>query len=44
MNSRDFEEIIIPRGLESENGVFGFKCDVYLCIVKILDWQIVRKV
>jgi hypothetical protein len=44
MNTCDFEEIIIPKDLEIENGVLGLERDVYLSIVQILDSQIVRKV
>jgi hypothetical protein len=44
MNSCDFEEIIISKDLEIENGLLGLERDVYLSIVKFLDSPIVRKV
>jgi hypothetical protein len=44
MNSCDFEEIIIRKDLEIENGVLGLDRDCYLNIVKYLDSSFVRKV
>jgi hypothetical protein len=44
MNSCDFEEIIVSKDFEIENGVLGLERDVYLSVVKFLDSQIVRKV
>jgi hypothetical protein len=44
MNSSDFEEIIISKDLEVENGVLGLDHDSYLSIVKFLDSLILRKV
>jgi hypothetical protein len=44
MNSCDFKEIIIPKGLEIENGVLELERDVYLSIVKFLDSSVLRKV
>jgi hypothetical protein len=44
MNICDFEEIIIAKDLEIENGVLGLERDVYLSIVKFLDSSLLRKV
>jgi hypothetical protein len=44
MNSCDFEEIIVFKNFEVENGVFGLDRDCYLSIVKFLDSSILRKV
>jgi hypothetical protein len=44
MNSRDFEEIIVFKDFEIENGVLGLDRDCYLSIVKFLDSSILRKV
>jgi hypothetical protein len=44
MNSCDFEEIIVSKNFEIDNGVLGLNRDVYLSIVKFLDSQFVRKV
>jgi hypothetical protein len=44
MNSCDFEEIIVFKDFEFENGVLGLDRDCYLSIVKFLDSSILRKV
>jgi hypothetical protein len=44
MNSCEFEEIIVSKHFEIENGVLGLDRDVYLSIVKFLDSSILRKV
>jgi hypothetical protein len=44
MSSCEFEEIIISKGLEIENGVLGLERDIFLSIVKFLDSSILRKV
>jgi hypothetical protein len=44
MNSCDFEEIIVSRDFEIENGVFGLYRDCYLGVVEFLDSCILRKV
>jgi hypothetical protein len=44
MNSCDFEEIIVFKDFEIENGVLGLDRDCYLSVVKFLDSSILRKV
>jgi hypothetical protein len=44
MNSCEFEEIIVSRDFELENGVLGLERDIYLSIVKFLDSSILTKV
>jgi hypothetical protein len=44
MNRYEFEEIVVSKGLEIENGMLGFERDVYLSLVKFLDSPILRKV
>jgi hypothetical protein len=40
MNSCEFEEIIVFKDFEFENGVLGLERDIYLSIVKFLDLTI----
>jgi hypothetical protein len=44
MDSCNFEEIIVFKDFEVENGVLGLERDVYLSIVRFLDSSILRKV
>jgi hypothetical protein len=44
MNSCNFEEVVVSKDFEFENGVLGLDRDCYLCIVKFLDSSILRKV
>jgi hypothetical protein len=44
MNKCDFEEIIVVRDSEIDNGVLGLNRDVYLSNVKFLDSSILRNV
>jgi hypothetical protein len=44
MKSCEFEEIIVFKDFEINNGVLGLDRDVYLSIVKFLDSSILRKV
>jgi hypothetical protein len=44
MNSCEFKEKTVFEDFEIENGVLGFKRDVYLNIVKFLNSSILRKV
>jgi hypothetical protein len=44
MNSCDFEEIIVSKDFEFENGVLGLDRDCYLSLVRFLDSSILRKV
>jgi hypothetical protein len=44
MNSCEFEEIVVSKDCEIENGVLGLERDVYLSIVKFLDSSILRNV
>jgi hypothetical protein len=44
MNNCDFEEIIVFKYFEIENGVLGLDRDCYLSIVKLLDSSTLRKV
>jgi hypothetical protein len=39
-----FNDIIVFRDLEIENGVLGLERDIHLSLVKFLDSPIVRKV
>jgi hypothetical protein len=43
MNSCEFEEIIVFKDFELENGVLGLDRDCYLSIVKCLDKKSVNK-
>jgi hypothetical protein len=43
-NSYQFKEIFVIKDFEIKNGVLGLDRDAYLCIVKLLDSSIVRKV
>jgi hypothetical protein len=44
MNSCDFEENIVSKDFEVENGILGLDRDCYLSIVKFLNSSILRKV
>jgi hypothetical protein len=44
MNSCEFDEIVVCKDFELENGVLGLERDIYLSIVKFLDSSILRKV
>jgi hypothetical protein len=44
MNSCEFDEIVVCKDFELENGVLGLNRDVFLSIVKFLDSSILRKV
>jgi hypothetical protein len=44
MNSCDFEEIIVSKDFEVDNGILGLDRDCYLSIVKFLNSSILRKV
>jgi hypothetical protein len=44
MNSCGFNEIIVFKDFEIENGMLGLERDIYLSIVKFLDSSILRKV
>jgi hypothetical protein len=44
MNNCDFDEIIVSKDLEIENGVLGLDRDCYLSIIKFLNSSILRKV
>jgi hypothetical protein len=44
MNSCEFEEIVVFKVFEVENGVLGLDRDCYLSIVKFLDSSVLRKV
>jgi hypothetical protein len=44
MNSCKFEEIIVFKDFEIENGMLGLDRDCYLIIVKFLDSSILIKV
>jgi hypothetical protein len=39
-----FKEIIASKDFEVGNGILGLERDIYLSIVKFLDWWILRKV
>jgi hypothetical protein len=43
-NNCPFNEIIVFKDFEVENGVLGLARDIYLSIVKFLDLSILRKV
>jgi hypothetical protein len=40
MKSCDFKEIVVFRDFEVDNGMLGLEGDIYLSIVKFLDWSI----
>jgi hypothetical protein len=42
MNSCEFNEIIVFKGFEVENGVFGLELEIYLSIVKFLKSSVLR--
>jgi hypothetical protein len=44
MNSCEFEEIIVLKDFEVENGLLGLERDIYLSIVTFLDSSILRRV
>jgi hypothetical protein len=44
MNGCEFEEIIVFKDFDVENGIVGLEWDVYLSIVKFLYSSILRKV
>jgi hypothetical protein len=44
MNSYEFKEIIVFKDFEVENGLLELEQDMYLSIVKFLDFSILREV
>jgi hypothetical protein len=44
MNNCEFEENVISKNFEIENGVLGLERDIYLSIVQFLDSSNLRKV
>jgi hypothetical protein len=39
-----FKEIVVVKDFEAENGVVGLERDIYLSIIKFLNFSLVRKV
>jgi hypothetical protein len=39
MNSCEFKEIVVIKDFEIENGILGLERDIYLNIIKLLDFS-----